>query len=104
MRNVNGKDVWDASDDPADVRMYTMSPIPSLAAHFSSTLPLTNPYEMVERRAEIEACAKEIIESKKDPVARFHQGNGASLYRLNWMADSSPLRMQQSYGMMCNYD
>jgi malonyl-CoA decarboxylase len=38
-----------------------------------------------------------------DPVARFHLGNGARLYRLNWLSDVSPRGMRQSAGMMVNY-
>jgi malonyl-CoA decarboxylase len=38
-----------------------------------------------------------------DPVARFHLANGASLERLNWMADASPTGVQRSFGLMANY-
>ena len=38
-----------------------------------------------------------------DPVARFHLGNGAVLWRVNWLADTSPVRMEQSAGIMVNY-
>lgn len=38
-----------------------------------------------------------------DPVSRFHLGNGASLARLNWMADKSANGLRQSAGMMVNY-
>lgn len=38
-----------------------------------------------------------------DSVARFHLGNGAVLWRINWLADASPARMQQSAGLMVNY-
>lgn len=38
-----------------------------------------------------------------DHVARFHLGNGAMLWRINWLADTSPLRMKQSAGIMVNY-
>ena len=38
-----------------------------------------------------------------DPVARFHIGNGSSLDRINWVADTSPQAMQQSAGIMVNY-
>ncbi|MGZ5036027.1 MAG: malonyl-CoA decarboxylase [Usitatibacter sp.] len=38
-----------------------------------------------------------------DPVARFHLGNGASLQRINWMADGSARGLAQSYGLMVNY-
>ena len=38
-----------------------------------------------------------------DPVARFHLGNGASLMKINWMADSSAKGRTQSGSMMVNY-
>ncbi|MBY6539897.1 AMP-binding protein [Rhodococcus sp. BP-349] len=38
-----------------------------------------------------------------DPVARFHLGNGATAWRLNWPADTSPRAWSQSYGAMVNY-
>ncbi|MER6088748.1 AMP-binding protein [Streptomyces bluensis] len=38
-----------------------------------------------------------------DPVARFHLGNGATAWRLNWPANSSPEAWRQSYGAMINY-
>jgi malonyl-CoA decarboxylase len=38
-----------------------------------------------------------------DSVARFHIGNGSSLDRINWAADTSPQALQQSAGIMVNY-
>jgi malonyl-CoA decarboxylase len=38
-----------------------------------------------------------------DSVARFHLANGASLERLNWMADRSAAGLQRSFGLMANY-
>lgn len=38
-----------------------------------------------------------------DAVARFHLGNGAAVWRLNWPANPSPAAWQQSYGAMVNY-
>jgi malonyl-CoA decarboxylase len=38
-----------------------------------------------------------------DPVARFHLGNGARLERINFLADTSPKALQQSHGLMVNY-
>ena len=38
-----------------------------------------------------------------DPVARFHLNSGVSIWRLNWLADVSPLGLQSSFGLMCNY-
>lgn len=42
-------------------------------------------------------------ESLVDPVARFHLGNGACVYQLNWPADLSENGVGQSYGAMINY-
>ncbi|XP_026852069.2 malonyl-CoA decarboxylase, mitochondrial [Electrophorus electricus] len=38
-----------------------------------------------------------------DPVANFHLQNGATLWRINWLADSSPRGMATSCGIMVNY-
>lgn len=39
----------------------------------------------------------------KDPVARFHLGNGAQLERVNWPADLSDAGLKASNGAMVNY-
>lgn len=39
----------------------------------------------------------------RDPVARFHLGNGARIERVNWMADMSAKGLRESYGLMVNY-
>jgi malonyl-CoA decarboxylase len=49
-------------------------------------------------------CKQTVIQEMKDPVARFHLGNGASLYALNWEADMCERRIKESYGIMANYD
>jgi len=38
-----------------------------------------------------------------DGVARFHVGNGAEMYRLNYMADLSRKGWHNSIGLMINY-
>ena len=38
-----------------------------------------------------------------DPVARFHLGNGARLERINWLGNSAPRGIKESYGIMVNY-
>lgn len=38
-----------------------------------------------------------------DPVARFHLGNGAAAWQLNWPANHSAEAWRQSYGAMINY-
>lgn len=39
----------------------------------------------------------------RDPVERFHLGNGARLERINLAADLSPKGVAESYGVMVNY-
>jgi malonyl-CoA decarboxylase len=36
-------------------------------------------------------------------VANFHLSNGASLERLNWMANPAAYGMEESLGLMVNY-
>lgn len=53
-------------------------------------------------------CAHYLLKEKsgelaKDPVARFHLGNGASLHRLHGAADLSVKGREQSGGIMVNY-
>ena len=38
-----------------------------------------------------------------DPVARFHLGNGAKLERINWLGNTAPRGMEESFGVMVNY-
>ncbi|MCU1464439.1 MAG: malonyl-CoA decarboxylase [Actinomycetia bacterium] len=38
-----------------------------------------------------------------DPVANFHLSNGASVERIDWMADTSPLGRSRSFAIMTNY-
>ena len=39
----------------------------------------------------------------RDPVARFHLGNGARLERVNWLGNTAPRGMRESHGLMVNY-
>nr|XP_022293688.1 malonyl-CoA decarboxylase, mitochondrial-like isoform X1 [Crassostrea virginica] len=53
-------------------------------------------------------CARYLYIEKRrgfalNPVANFHLGNGAVLWRLNWKADMSMRGINQSCGMMVNY-
>ncbi|HXK55255.1 MAG: malonyl-CoA decarboxylase [Gammaproteobacteria bacterium] len=53
-------------------------------------------------------CAVYLSEAKNgtnalDPVAHFHLSNGASMERINWLADTSSKGFKQSAGMMINY-
>jgi malonyl-CoA decarboxylase len=71
-------------------QLYTLSPIPSLRKNFA------------EMPTEDEI--REYLEAKKDPVARFHLGNGAKLHSINFNADNSAKRMDESWGIMVNYN
>lgn len=56
----------------------------------------------------MKACATYLLSAKRndkplDVVARFHFGNGAQLYRLNWMGNTSTHGMEESCGIMVNY-
>ncbi|MEU2236815.1 malonyl-CoA decarboxylase domain-containing protein [Streptomyces vietnamensis] len=57
-------------------------------------LPALARYVAVERRADGRPL---------DPVARFHLGNGAAAWQLNWPANGSAEAWRQSYGAMINY-
>lgn len=53
-------------------------------------------------------CAHYLVRVKRnnrayDPVANLHLRNGASLERINWLADTSEQGLAQSAGMMVNY-
>jgi malonyl-CoA decarboxylase len=58
--------------------------------------------------AHIRLCAYYLMNVKsgalpRDPVARFHLGNGARLHRIHGGADLSPKGRKQSAGIMVNY-
>jgi malonyl-CoA decarboxylase len=48
-------------------------------------------------------AAKDDKGRPRDPVARFHLGNGARLERINFLGDCSEKGLQQSHGLMVNY-
>jgi malonyl-CoA decarboxylase len=53
-------------------------------------------------------CAHYLARAKRgvkprDPVARFHLGNGARIERLNWLGNRSAVGLTQSAGLMVNY-
>lgn len=96
-------DLRDVSDDPNAVRLYTMSPVPALSSSVRG-LAISSPYDAVAKKDKLIQATKSLIAAQADPVAKFHLGNGAVLHRVNWMADSTPIRMEQSFGIMVNYD
>ena len=59
---------------------------------------------LIRLAAEYLCYAKNIRGRAKDPVAHFHLSNGASVFRLNWAADTSTKGKRQSFGIMVNYN
>ena len=59
------------------------------------------------RPALLALCARylttEVEGRAADPVANFHLANGATVERVNWMADPSPTGRARSFGVMANY-
>lgn len=87
---INHTANWIRTNLPSVSNFVTMSPIPSLKNHFPE--PPTEPEKV-----------KELLERGRDPVAKFHLGNGASVYKVIPNADDSEMRQAQSYGWMVNY-
>src|SRR5271168_581230 len=68
----------------------------------------TAPLAQALRPALLHLCAKYLTaapngDSRPDPVAKFHLGNGARLERINWMGNPGKRGLQESYGLMVNY-
>jgi malonyl-CoA decarboxylase len=63
----------------------------------------------VLREPLLRLAARYLLEAKRidgapgDAVARFHLGNGATIDRLDWLADPTPRGIEQSFGIMVNY-
>jgi malonyl-CoA decarboxylase len=70
--------------------------------------PLGKVVETEVYEALVRLCAHYLLEEKsgelpRDPVARFHLGNGARLHRIHGGADLSYKGREQSAGIMVNY-
>ena len=67
--------------------------------------PDTAPEE--DKEALLTLCAiyltKLSVRRGGNPVAKFHLGNGAQLYRINWAGDLSKKGLRQSASLMVNY-
>lgn len=51
----------------------------------------------------LQLCAEYLTGAGRDPVAKFHLGNGARLERINWLGNPAPRGMAESWGIMVNY-
>lgn len=117
---------------PQIARFATLSPVPGFASWLAAELadgaaPLAGEAERAllarlaepgwHEDAELAAALEPVLASlcawyllrvrrngrPADPVARFHLGNGARLERVNWLADTSPKGLAESFGIMVNY-
>ncbi|MEK9556180.1 MAG: malonyl-CoA decarboxylase [Gammaproteobacteria bacterium] len=97
------------AEHPKLRRFVTLSPIPGLRrwldAEGQEYLSL---FETSTDHAELKPVVAKYLTSGqgaklKDPVARFHLGNGATLERINANADLSSRGQKQSFGFMVNY-
>ena len=68
-----------------------------------SSLLLTKLRSIVCRLAARYLCLEKKDCSALNPVANFHLRNGATIWRLNWMADASLDGVDASFGLMVNY-
>jgi malonyl-CoA decarboxylase len=70
--------------------------------------PIGRVVEVAVSEALMKLCAHYLVKEKsgdlaRDPVARFHLGNGARLHKMNWGADLTAKGRDQSGGIMVNY-
>ncbi|MFS4436672.1 malonyl-CoA decarboxylase [Paracoccaceae bacterium GXU_MW_L88] len=103
-----------ARELPNLTQFVTLSPIPGLRAWLeeraeAGEAPARRLLESAEtaplsaQTARYLLLAKDARERPRDPVARFHLGNGAEAHRVIAGADTSPRGQKQSLGMMVNY-
>lgn len=92
----------------------TLSPIPGLRAWLDERaaageetvqrlLADPQPAALMAQTARYLLRARDHKGRPRDPVARFHLGNGAEAHRIIPGADTSPRGQRQSLGMMVNY-
>jgi len=88
--------------------LATLSPMPTLRRWLqkkgSPLASLEKPME--SERSQVIAAARELLNEGGKcgcPVGNFHQRNGGSIGRINFMADPSEYRLRESLGTMVNY-
>lgn len=83
----------------------TLSPIPGLAAWMEEEglAPPEDPERLRGIAAAYLLSAKARHGGPRDPVARFHLGNGASVHAVHAGADTSPRGIERSHGAMVSY-
>ncbi|MEM9795398.1 MAG: malonyl-CoA decarboxylase [Pseudomonadota bacterium] len=99
--------VEDLSAELPNLRTFvTLSPIPGLmrwVEETGETADLSDPETLRRLAARYLLHAKRTDGRPRDPVARFHLGNGARVEAVHAGADTSPKGLRQSAGAMVNY-
>ncbi|CAG0913724.1 unnamed protein product [Notodromas monacha] len=80
----------------------------AIDAIVNSTWCKSKEHSELFRPALLRLCARYLFKEKRrgfalDRVANFHLRNGAVLWRINWLADTSPKGLEDSCSMMVNY-
>ena len=94
---------------PSLKNFVTLSPIPGLRRWLESDGQMfLSRFEMAADKRDLKAIVAQYLTDGngpklRDPVARFHLGNGATLERINAEADLSARGLKQSFGFMVNY-
>jgi malonyl-CoA decarboxylase len=84
---------------PAEVRAALATPGWQRSAETAAAL----------REPLLQLAARYVVTAKRedgaplDAVERFHLGNGAIAERVDWLADTTPRGLRQSFGIMVNY-
>lgn len=90
-------------------RFVTLSPIPGLRSWVEAEHPdWLDDFEADQDSESLQSLVAAYLtdwagKRLRDPVARFHLGNGATLERINANADHSTRGQNQSFGFMVNY-
>ncbi len=114
-----------AAELPSLTTYVTLSPAPGFAGWLSGVKEpeavklaeeldqgawLMDAAEAERLKPQVEALAARYfteVRSKsgapRDPVARFHLGNGAAAWRVNWPGDRSDGAVKRAHGLMINY-
>jgi malonyl-CoA decarboxylase len=95
-----------AAELPGLATFVTLSPIPGLvrwAEEAGETVAAEDPEATRRLAARYLTRVKDAAGRPRDPVARFHLGNGATLHALHAGADTSEKGRAQSFGAMVSY-
>lgn len=79
--------------------LTTLSPIPGFRTWADPLDSDTDALSLCARYLTAQGADGRLL----DPVARFHMGNGARLWRVLRGADDSPRGLERSFGIMANY-